>query len=92
MYMAKEFDKFGKFVRLNLVREIVEVVSVDPTEITVKYYGMNIPMQHHEVSLVTPEEAAAVAFRVSRDRFSKHATSVGEWPIEPMTVGRIPLF
>ena len=59
--MAKRFNEFGKFVRLNLVGEIVEVVSVDSTEITVKYYGKDLTMKHREVSFVTDEEAAAAA-------------------------------
>jgi hypothetical protein len=65
MGMMKELNKIGKFVRLNLVREIVEVVSVDSTGITVKFYGKKLTMEHREVSLVTPEEVAVAERRFS---------------------------
>ncbi len=57
--VAKESDAFGKFVRLNLTGEIVDVVSFDSTEITVNFRGRSLVMAHYEVSRVTPEEAAA---------------------------------
>jgi hypothetical protein len=64
--MAEHLKEFGKFVRLNLIGEIVEVLSFDSTEITVNYHGKNLTMEHYEVSRVTPEEAAtAAAKRIS---------------------------
>jgi hypothetical protein len=62
--MGKHDDKFGKFVRLNLIGEIVEVVDCDSTEITVNYKGRKFTMDHHEVSRITPEEAAIAAYRL----------------------------
>jgi hypothetical protein len=59
--MAKQWDDFGKFVRLNLIGEIVEVVSFDSTNITVKYKGQNFTMEHFEVSRITSEEEAVAA-------------------------------
>jgi hypothetical protein len=61
--MAKQFRGFGKFVRLNLIGEIVEVVHVDSTEITVNYKGALLTMEHYEVSRVTPEEEIAAAVK-----------------------------
>jgi hypothetical protein len=63
--MPNRPEAFGKFVRLNLIGEIVEVVGFDSTDITVNYKGKNLTMEHYEVSRVTPEEAAAAARRVS---------------------------
>lgn len=64
--MVKQWDDFGKFVRLNLIGEIVEVVSFDSSNITVKYKGQNRTMEHFEVSRITSEEAAvAAAKRIS---------------------------
>lgn len=57
--VALESDAFGKFVRINLTGEIVEVVSFDLTEITISFKGRNLIMNHYEVSRITPEEAAA---------------------------------
>ncbi len=62
--MAKKSDVFGKFVRLNLGGEIVEVMSVDSAGITIKYFGNHIAMKYWEVSLVTSEEAAAAGKRL----------------------------
>jgi hypothetical protein len=63
--MGKQYDIFGKFVRLNLIGEIVEVVDCDSTEITINHKGRKYTMDHHEVSRLTPEEAATAAYRVS---------------------------
>ncbi len=64
--MAKQWDDFGKFVRLNLIGEIVEVVNFDSSNITVKYKGQNLTMEHFEVSRITPEEeSVAAAKRIS---------------------------
>jgi len=60
--MTKHAEAFGKFVRLNLIGEIVEVLSFD---ITVKYNGKNLTMEHYEVSRITPEEEAVAAKHVS---------------------------
>jgi hypothetical protein len=63
--MPKRPEALDKFVRLNLIGEIVEVVGFDSTNITVKYRGKNLTMEHYEVSRVTPEEAAVAARRIS---------------------------
>jgi hypothetical protein len=63
--MGKQFDTFGKFVRLNLIGEIVEVVDCDSTEITINYKGRQFTLDHYEVSRITPEEAAVAAHRIS---------------------------
>jgi hypothetical protein len=64
--MVKQWDDFGKFVRLNLIGEIVQVVSFDSSNITVKYKGQNLTMEHFEVSRITSEEeAVAAAKRIS---------------------------
>lgn len=57
--MGKQYDIFGKFVRLNLIGEIVEVVDCDATEITINHKGRHFTLDHGEVSRITPEEAAA---------------------------------
>jgi hypothetical protein len=54
--MAKSSGTFDQFVRLNLTGEIVEVVTLDSTEITISYRGRNVVMKHHEVTHITPEE------------------------------------
>jgi hypothetical protein len=56
--MAKQTAGLNKFVRLNLIGEIVEVVSFNSMEITIKFQGMNLTMQHDEVSRIPPEEVA----------------------------------
>ena len=56
-----ETEAFGKFVRLKLTGDIVEVVSFDSTDITIKFKGQNLTMEHYEVSRIAPEEAAAMA-------------------------------
>jgi hypothetical protein len=63
--VAEHSSAFGKYVRLNLIGEIVEVVSYDTTEITIKYRGGSLTMQHFEVSRLTPEEETAAAYRIS---------------------------
>jgi len=40
--MPKRPEALDKFVRLNLIGEIVEVVGFDSTNITVKYRGKNL--------------------------------------------------
>jgi hypothetical protein len=57
--MAKQYRAFGKFVRLNLIGAIVEVVDCNSTEIIVNYKGTTLRMSHYEVSRITPEESAA---------------------------------
>ena len=63
--MIKHPQVFGKFVRLNLIGEIVEVLSFDSTDIVINYKGKTLTMEHHEVSRITPEEEAIAARRVS---------------------------
>jgi hypothetical protein len=64
--MPTQSDGYGKFVRLNLIGEIVEVVGFDSTNITVRYKGQNLTMEHFEVSRITSEEeAVAAAKRIS---------------------------
>ena len=64
--MAKYLEAFGRFVRLNLIGEIVQVVSFDSTDIMINYKGKILTMAHHEVSRITPEEeASAEAKRIS---------------------------
>jgi preprotein translocase subunit YajC len=62
--MGIHADNFGKFVRLNLIGEIVEVLDYDSTEITVNYKGRKLTFDHHEVSRITPEEEAVATRRV----------------------------
>jgi hypothetical protein len=54
--MIKHTGVFGKFVRLNLIGEVAEVLSFDSTDITVNYKGKIMTMEHYEVSRLTPEE------------------------------------
>ena len=61
--MGKQSGTFGKFVRLNVIGEIVEVVDCDLTEITINFKGRNFRMDHEEVSHITPEEEAMLAQR-----------------------------
>ena len=63
--MIKHPKAFGKFVRLNLIGEIVEVLSFDSTDIVINYKGKILTMEHYEVSRLTPEEEAAAAKRFS---------------------------
>jgi hypothetical protein len=63
--VAKQSDAFGKFIRLNLTSEIVEVVSSNSSEITIDYKGRHLTLRHSEVSRLTPEETAAAAKRLS---------------------------
>jgi hypothetical protein len=63
--MIKHTGVFGKFVRLNLIGEVVEVLSFDSTDITVNYKGKILTMEHYEVSRLTPEEETTAARRIS---------------------------
>jgi hypothetical protein len=58
-------EQFGKYVRLKVGGEIVEVVSFDFTEITINFRGKNLTLKHYDVSCITPEEEAAAAKRNS---------------------------
>jgi hypothetical protein len=78
LVMAKKSDEFGKFVRLNLIGEIVEVVSADSKEITVKYYGHQLTMRHSEVSRITPEEAASAASQIDESKSEKLTRAANE--------------
>jgi len=44
---------------LNLTGEIVEVLTGDSKELTIKYRGENITLFRYEVSALTAEEEAA---------------------------------
>jgi|HubBroStandDraft_2_1064218.scaffolds.fasta_scaffold2046915_1 hypothetical protein len=59
--MAKNTEAFEKFVRLNLTGEIVEVVGFDSGDIMINYRGQTLSMGPHEISRISPEEAAALA-------------------------------
>jgi hypothetical protein len=59
--VAKQSEQFGKFVRLKLTSEIVEVVGCDSSEIMINYKGRTLTMSHYEVSKVTPEEGVTAA-------------------------------
>jgi hypothetical protein len=63
--MINHPQAFGKFVRLNLTGEIVEVFDCNSSEIIINFKGQKLAMAHHQVSLVTPEEAALAAKRIS---------------------------
>jgi hypothetical protein len=63
--MAKRQKEFGKFVRLILTGEVVEVLNADSTEIEIDYRGKILTMAHYEVSPIPPEEAAAIEKRIS---------------------------
>jgi hypothetical protein len=54
--MAKQFQAFCKFVRLNLIGEIVEVTGFDSTGMTINFKGQNLMVDYKEVSPVTSEE------------------------------------
>jgi hypothetical protein len=55
--MAEKWNTFGKFVRLNLIGEVVEVVCCDSTEITIKFKETDLTLKHYEVSRITAAEA-----------------------------------
>lgn len=61
--MAESPKAFGKYVRLNLIGEIAEVVSFDTTDITVRFKGNTLTMEHYEVSRLSVEEEAIAARR-----------------------------
>jgi hypothetical protein len=52
---------FGRFVRLNINGEIVEVLGCDSSDITINFKGNILTMDHDEVSRITSEEAAVAA-------------------------------
>jgi hypothetical protein len=59
--MAKQFHAFCKFVRLNVIGEIVEVVGFDSTGMTINLKGQNLIVDYDEVSPITHKEEAASA-------------------------------
>jgi hypothetical protein len=56
--MDQETKAHGKFVRLKLTGEIVEVMGFDSDNIMINYRGQTLTMRQHEVSCLSPEEAA----------------------------------
>jgi hypothetical protein len=62
-YVAENPRAFGKYVRLNLIGEIAEVLSFDSTEITIRFKGNTLTMEHYEVSRISAEEEATAAYR-----------------------------
>ena len=62
--MMNHPQSFGKFVRLNLTGELVEVLECNSTEIIINFKGKKLTMAHHQVSWATPEEAAVAAKRI----------------------------
>ena len=56
--MSKLAETYGKFVRLKLTGEIVEVVGLDSGDIMINYRGQTLTMGPHEISRISPEEAA----------------------------------
>jgi hypothetical protein len=54
--MTEISGPFHKFVRLNLTREIVQVMRLDSSEITIKYREQNLILNHNEISCITLEE------------------------------------
>ncbi|HEX3625840.1 MAG TPA: hypothetical protein VH280_10490 [Verrucomicrobiae bacterium] len=63
--VVKKHASFGKFVRLNRLGDIVEVLDCNSAEILVNYKGEKLRMSHSEISWATPEEAAAAVERIS---------------------------
>jgi hypothetical protein len=63
--MGRRSGTFGRFVRLKLIGEIVEVLDCDSTDITIDFKGNILTMDHDEVSRITPEEAAAAEKRLA---------------------------
>jgi hypothetical protein len=59
--VVKKFASFGKFVRLNLTGQIVEVLDCNLIEIIVNFEGKKLTMTHSDISWATPQEAAAAA-------------------------------
>jgi hypothetical protein len=58
--VAKQEESFGKFVRLKLTGEIVEVVCFDSDAITINFKGHSLVMKHHEVCHLRPDEIKAL--------------------------------
>lgn len=56
--MEKLAETYGRFVRLKLTGEIVEVVGFDSGEIMINFRGMTLTMCPYEISRISPEEAA----------------------------------
>jgi hypothetical protein len=63
--MIQHPKAFGKFVRLNLTGEVVEVLDCNSTEIIINFKGKKLTMAHYQVSWATPEEAAIAARHIS---------------------------
>jgi hypothetical protein len=59
--MGKNTEASDKFVRVKLTGEIVEVVGFDSADIMINYRGKTLTMGPHEISRISPEEAAALA-------------------------------
>jgi hypothetical protein len=56
--VVKESENFGKFVRLNLTGEIVEVVNYTKSEITIRFKGKDLVMSHGDISRIAADEAS----------------------------------
>jgi hypothetical protein len=54
--MENNPDKPLKFVRLNMTREVVEVIAQSEVDVTVMYRGERVTLKRDEVIPVTPEE------------------------------------
>jgi len=63
-----EPPSLGKFVRLKLTDEIVEVVTSDSDSITVNFKGQHIILRHTEVYRLSPEEQSIHEQRLNQQR------------------------
>ncbi len=51
-----EPEILGKYVRLNLTGEIVEVESCDPFQVWINYRGQKLEMRRHEITRLTADQ------------------------------------
>lgn len=62
--MAKQIES-DRFVRLKLTGEIVEVVGIDSGDVMINFRGQTLFMAPHQVSCISPEEAATLGEKPS---------------------------
>ena len=65
-FQNDESENPGKFVRLKLTGQIVEVNEYDAKDVTINYKGTELTLRRNEISRITAEEELAHVSNLNR--------------------------
>jgi hypothetical protein len=68
---ANEPPSLGRFVRLKLTDEIVEVKQWASNSLTIEFKGQSITLRHDEVRHLPPEEQSVYEQHLNQQRFQR---------------------